>query len=60
MSGNTVNLNQVRKERARREARRIADQNAIKFGRTKAQKARSETNEKKRQALLDQHRRDDL
>jgi hypothetical protein len=33
-----VNLNQVRKDRARAEAKKIADQNAVKFGRTKAER----------------------
>jgi hypothetical protein len=34
-----VNLNRARKDRARAKARTQADENAVKFGRTKAQKA---------------------
>ena len=59
MSVEPVNLNRVRKARARDKARQTADQNAMKFGRTKAEKASEAINEEKRQALLDQHRRDD-
>jgi hypothetical protein len=33
-----VNLNHVRKDRARAEAKKVADQNAVKFGRTKAER----------------------
>lgn len=33
-----VNLNQVRKAKTRAEAKAVADQNAVRFGRTKAQK----------------------
>ena len=35
---NVTNLNQFRKAKARDEKRAKADQNAVKFGRTKAQK----------------------
>ena len=38
MSG-IVNLNKARKARAREEARKRADENAAKFGRTKLEKA---------------------
>jgi hypothetical protein len=33
-----ANLNQVRKQKSRAEAKAKADQNAVRFGRTKAQK----------------------
>lgn len=33
-----VNLNHLRKAKTRAEAKAIADQNAVRFGRTKAQK----------------------
>lgn len=36
---NLVNLNQARKARAKRAKRKQADENAVKFGRTKAEKA---------------------
>lgn len=35
---NTINLNKVRKTRDRAEAKALADANAVKFGRTKAQR----------------------
>jgi hypothetical protein len=33
-----INLNRARKDRARAEAKKIADQNAVRFGRTKAER----------------------
>ena len=36
---NVTNLNQFRKTKARADTRAKADENAVKFGRTKAQKA---------------------
>lgn len=39
MSGDVVNLRQVRKQKARSEKERLAEQNRIAFGRTKAEKA---------------------
>lgn len=54
-----INLRQARKSAARAGARRQGDQNAVKFGRDKAQK-QTETADRARAARhLDQHRRDD-
>jgi len=39
MSGDVVNLRQVRKQKARSEKERLAEQNRVAFGRTKAEKA---------------------
>jgi hypothetical protein len=54
-----LNLNRARKARARDEARRKADANAVKFGRSKSEKSLDAA----RQALADRqltgHRRDD-
>jgi len=38
MSGDVVNLRQVRKQKARSEKERLAEQNRVAFGRTKAEK----------------------
>ncbi len=59
MRDKPVNLNKARKTRARDESRRVADQNAIKFGRTSVAKDADRTQETKRQKLLDQHARED-
>lgn len=42
MSANVINLNKVRKARAKKKHEAKAEQNRILFGRTKAQKARDE------------------
>ena len=59
MSGKIVNLNRVRKQRQRSLAAQMADENATKFGRTKAQKqlekARADTAERD----LDNHEREE-
>lgn len=59
MTGKPVNLNRARKERARKEARARADENAARFGRTKAQKAQEAADAERARRTLDQHRRDD-
>ncbi|SEQ83704.1 DUF4169 family protein [Thalassovita taeanensis] len=46
-----VNLNRVRKEKARAEKKARADQNAVKFGRSKSEK-------KQEHALAEKARRD--
>jgi hypothetical protein len=52
-----VNLNKARKARAKGAAKAQADANALRFGRTKAEKA-AETAEAQRKAdALDAHRR---
>ena len=38
MSGTPINLNKARKTRARAQKRAQADENAVRFGRTKAEK----------------------
>lgn len=53
-----TNLNQVRKTRARAERRADADRNALKHGRTKAQKALEEARTDKATRDLDGHERE--
>ncbi len=43
MSADIVNLNKARKERARSEARRRADENRRRFGQSKAERTKSES-----------------
>jgi len=50
-----VNLNQFRKDKARAEDKARADQNAVKFGRTKAQKLREAVKLDQARKNLDQH-----
>lgn len=52
------NLNQFRKSRARDRKRAEADANAVKFGRTKAQKALDTARATQMARRLDGHRRD--
>ena len=59
MSEGPVNLNRVRKQRVRAAAKARADENAARFGRTKAQKALEQAEAEKARATLDQHRRDE-
>ena len=54
-----TSLSRARKDRARAEARRKADANAAKFGRTKAVKAQEVTEAERAARSLDAHRRDD-
>lgn len=53
-----VNLNKVRKARAKAEARARADENAVKFGRTKAEKDLGKARAKKARADLDGKKRE--
>ena len=53
-----VNLNKVRKDRARDEKRARADENAVKFGRTKAEKARDAAEKGASVRHLDGHKRE--
>ncbi len=53
-----VNLNKVRKTRARAEKRAQADANAIRFGQTKAEKAAQEAKAEKARRLIDGHKRE--
>ena len=54
-----VNLNKVRKARARAEKRARADENAVKFGRSKADKDRDRMMSERAVHKLDQHKRDE-
>lgn len=53
-----VNLNKFRKTKARAEAKARADENAAKFGRTKAERLMDAAREEKAQKVLDQHELD--
>jgi CHASE3 domain sensor protein len=53
-----VNLNRVRKDKARAEAKARATENAVKFGRTKAEKALDKARADQAARGLDQHRKD--
>ena len=53
-----VNLNKVRKARARAEKRALANQNAVKFGRSKSQKAADDLETLRASKLLDGQKRD--
>ena len=58
MSGTPINLNRARKARARAQKREQGDENAVKFGRTKAQKQAEDADRAKAQRHLDQHRKE--
>ena len=53
-----VNLNRVRKDKARAEAKARAAENAVKFGRTKAEKDLDKARADQAARLLDQHRKE--
>lgn len=53
-----TNLNRFRKARARDRKRAEADENAIRFGRTKSEKALDKARADKAARNLDAHRRD--
>lgn len=59
MSDTPVNLNRVRKQKARAAQKARADENAARFGRTRAQRALEQAEADKARAALDQHRRDE-
>ncbi|UWP91029.1 DUF4169 family protein [Aliiroseovarius crassostreae] len=54
-----VNLNRYRKEKARAEQKARADENAVKFGRTKAQKSVEKADKDRVIRLFDDHKRED-
>lgn len=56
--GKPVNLNRFRKEKARAEKKARADENAIKFGRSKADKELDRTRAEKQERDLSDHKRD--
>ncbi len=53
------NLSRFRKQKARAEARKQADANSVKFGRTKAQKLADQAGRERAEKHLDGVRRDD-
>lgn len=53
-----VNLNKARKARARSDRKARADENAVKFGRTKAEKAKDRAATDKTARDLDGHKRE--
>ena len=55
---NVVNLNKARKAKARKTAKRQAEANSIKFGRTKAEKAQDSAKTEKARRDLDGHKRE--
>lgn len=59
MADAPINLNRARKARARLAKARTADENAVKFGRTKAQRVRDTAEIDRLRARLDAHQRDD-
>ena len=59
MTGKVVNLTRARKARARDDKRRKADENAARFGRTRAEREAEAQAADKATRHLDQHRRED-
>jgi hypothetical protein len=53
-----VNLNRVRKDKARAEAKARASENAVKFGRTKAEKDLEKARADQARKTLDAHRKE--
>ena len=58
MTGDVVNLRQFRKQKARTEKDKAADQNRISFGRTKAEKQLTKALNDKAGKALDQGKRE--
>jgi len=56
--GKPVNLNRFRKQKARAEKKARADQNVVKHGRTKTEKARDKAGEARDKTLIEQHKLD--
>lgn len=59
MSGKIVNLKSARKTKARADAKAEADANAVKFGRTKAQRILEATQNHTARKMLDRHKTED-
>ena len=59
MTKDVINLNRARKTRARTEAKAEADANAVKHGRTKAQRLLEATRSEKARQMLDRHKTDE-
>lgn len=60
MTGDVINLRQFRKQKARTEKDRLAEQNRISFGRTKAEKQLTRTLNDKAEKAHEQGRREKL
>lgn len=58
MAGNVVNLRQARKQRTRAEKHQRAEENRVKYGRSKAERARQQLQERRTEDHLDGHRLD--
>lgn len=58
MADTPINLNKARKARVRDERRARADENAVRFGRTKSEKTQERAAESARIRKLDAHRRE--
>ncbi len=58
MTGDVVNLRQFRKQKARSDKDRQAEQNRISFGRTKAEKSLTQALNEKAEKTLDQSKRE--
>ena len=56
---NVTNLNKFRKQKVRAGKKARADENAVKFGRTKAEKQRDKAEADKAVRHIDSHKRDD-
>lgn len=59
MTAEIINLNRVRKEKARLERASTAEENRVRFGRTRAEKALDRIAAEKARRHLDSHQRDD-
>ena len=59
MSDSPVNLNRMRKQKARAAKKARADENAARFGRSRAQKAEQEAAAARARTHLDVHRREE-
>ncbi len=56
MTEKPINLNRVRKARARAAARKTADENAVRFGRTKAERTLQKVRQDHADKLLGGHK----
>lgn len=59
MNDKPISLSKVRKARARSEAKRKADANSVKFGRTKAERSGEKARRGLAEKQLDAHRKSD-
>ncbi|MCQ0093478.1 DUF4169 family protein [Roseovarius sp. M141] len=58
MTDTPINLNRARKQRARDDAKAHADENAVRFGRTKAQKSLEQARSDRAAKGVDDHKRE--